>query len=483
MSGAELQQALNETDVARDDIVGNDVARDYIVRDDVVGDDVCAALADGALGDEVTGPAVRQGAAPALGAAGSRRRRRLLLGFGFMAVIGPGLMVMLADTDAGSVVTAGQSGARWGYSLLPLEVGLIPVLYLVMELTVRLGIATGKGHTQLIRECFGQKWATLAVVTLLVSTTGALVTELAGLAGVGLMEGISPSMTVPAAAFVLALVVLAGSYRRVELIGVTLGLFELAFLVAAACSHPNLHAVGSSFLSLGPVGRPAYVAIVAANVGAVIMPWMVFYQQSAVVDKGLRAKDFRAGRVDTAVGAVLTQVVMIAVLVAASATLHVHGRSSGSLGSVQAISAALVPYLGATAGKMAFALGVAGASLVAALVVSLAAAWAFAELTGTRGSLNFRAKQAPWFYGVYIASLVVAAVVTLACSSAVRLSLAVEVGNALLLPIVLGFLLALAAKALPAPYRLRRSQFVATALVVVAVLALNIVLGVGAVGL
>ena len=110
----------------------------------------------------------------------------------FLAAVGPGLMVMLADTDAGSVVTAAQSGASWGYSLLPLEVALIPVLYLVMELTVRLGIATGQGHAELVKDCFGQKWASLSVALLLVSTTGALVTELAGLAGVGLMEGIPP---------------------------------------------------------------------------------------------------------------------------------------------------------------------------------------------------------------------------------------------------------------------------------------------------
>src|ERR1019366_2822333 len=250
----------------------------------------------------------------------SRAHRRRALGLAmFLAAVGPGLMVMLADTDAGSVVTAAQSGARWGYSLLPLEVGLIPVLYLVMELTVRLGIATGKGHAELVKDCFGQKWATLSVVLLLLSTTGALVTELAGLAGVGLMEGIPPRVTVPAAAVFLALVVVSGSYRRVERIGLCLGLFELAFLFAALRAHPSVHAAAASFLSLGPLGKAGYLPLMAANVGAVIMPWMVFYQQAAVVDKGLRRENLRAGRVDTAVGAVITQVVMIAVLVATAA--------------------------------------------------------------------------------------------------------------------------------------------------------------------
>ena len=127
------------------------------------------------------------------------------------------------------------------------------------------------------------------------STTGALVTELAGLAGVGLMEGIPPRVTVPAAAIFLALVVMSGSYRRVERIGLALGLFELAFLFAALRAHPSLHAAAASFVSLGPLGRGGYLALVAANVGAVIMPWMVFYQQAAVVDKGLRRQNLRPG--------------------------------------------------------------------------------------------------------------------------------------------------------------------------------------------
>ena len=417
----------------------------------------------------------------------ARRRHTLVLAM-FLAAVGPGLMVMLADTDAGSVVTAAQSGASWGYSLLPLEVALIPVLYLVMELTVRLGIATGKGHAELVKDCFGRKWAFLSVALLLVSTTGALVTELAGLAGVGLMEGIPPRVTVPAAAVFLARVVMSGRSRR-------LGLFELAFLFAALRAHPSLHAAAASFGSVGPLSRGDYLGLVAANVGAVIMPWMVFYQQAAVVDKGLRRENLRAGRVDTAVGAVVTQVVMIAVLVATAATLNSHShvlgakaagqavRTGGSLTSVQAISAALVPYLGTAAGKLAFGLGMVGAALVAAIVVGLGGGWGFAELTGARRSLNCRATQAPLFYGVYVASLALAAGLTLVCGSPVRLSVAIEVGNALLLPVVLGFLLALAHKALPAPYRLHKVQSTVTLGVVVAVLALNIELGARLVGL
>jgi Mn2+/Fe2+ NRAMP family transporter len=390
-------------------------------------------------------------------------------------------MVMLADTDAGSVVTAAQSGARWGYALLPLQLLLVPVLFLVMELTARLGIATGKGHAQLIRETFGRRWASLSVAALLVSTTGALTTEFAGIAGVGSMVGLSRDIVIPAGAGFLGLIVLSGSYRRVERIGVVLGLFEFAFLVAALRAHPSVSGMAGSLWAREPFGNSSYLSLVAANVGAVVMPWMVFYQQSAIVDKGLGPGDLKAERADTAVGAVITQVIMIAVLVATGSTLFRH--HPGSLDSVQAISAALVPYLGTAGGKLAFALGIAGAALVAGIVVSLAAAWAFAELTGTPGSLNRGARQEPLFYGAYFFSLVVAGALVLASTSLVRLAVAIEVGNALLLPIVLGFLLALAWKTLPPPYRLGRVQNAATVVVMVAVVVMGLAVGANALGL
>ena len=252
-------------------------------------------------------------------------------------------MVMFADTDAGSIITAAQSGASWGYRLLPLELVLIPVLYLVMELTVRLGATTGKGHAEAIRERFGTRWAALSVGTLLVSATGALITEFAGIAAVGAFVGLAPTMTVPLAAAFLLVVVLAGGYRRVELIGLALGSFELAFLAAALLARPKVGSVAASLWSGQPIGNRSYLTLVAANIGAVVMPWMIFYQQGAVVDKGLRDRQIRIARVDTALGAVLTQTVMAAILSVTAATLSGHRRAS--LTSVRQISGALSPYL------------------------------------------------------------------------------------------------------------------------------------------
>ena len=404
----------------------------------------------------------------------SRRGRWLFL----TAAVGPGLMVMLADTDAGSVVTAAQSGARFGYRLLPLEILLIPVLYLVMELTVRLGLTTGKGHAQLIKERFGRGWAAVSVATLLITSVGALVTEFAGIAGVGSIVGVPPQLIVPAAAALLIVVVASGTYRRVELIGIGLGLFEMAFLVAAIRAHPDPGALAGSLVSAQPLGDPGYLALVAANVGAVVMPWMIFYQQAAILDKGMTVRNLRAARVDTAVGAVVTQVIMIAVLVATGASLF--RRHPGSLNTVAQISTALTSSLGAAGGRLAFAMGVAGAALIAALVVSLGAAWAFAEVAGTPRSLNRKFRQEPLFYGVFGGAVVLSAVLVLTSSSLVGLAIAVEILNAMLLPIVLIFLIVLAWTVLPPAYRLRHWERGLLLLVTASVIAMALVVGISA---
>ncbi len=181
----------------------------------------------------------------------------------FLAVFGPGLVVMLADTDVGSIVTAGQSGVQWGYRLLLLQVALIPVLYIVQELTVRLGIFTRRGHGELIRETFGPVWAWISAAGLAVATGGALLTEFSGVAGVGELFGVSRSITLPLAVVCLLSIVLTGSYRRVERAAMMIGLFELAFFGVAWAAHPDLtygravprHSAARSRLSLSGRGQ------------------------------------------------------------------------------------------------------------------------------------------------------------------------------------------------------------------------------------
>ncbi|HEY6962514.1 MAG TPA: divalent metal cation transporter [Gaiellaceae bacterium] len=387
-------------------------------------------------------------------------------------VLGPGLMVMLADTDAGSIATAAQSGARWGYRLLFLQLLLVPVLYVVMELTVRIGVTTGKGHAELIREQFGGAWALVSVGTLVVAAAGALVTEFAGIAGIARLFDIpAAAAVVPAAVFLVWLVV-AGTYRRVEVVGVALGLFELAFVAAALLVHPHAAHVARGLSPVQPYGAPGYLPLVAANIGAVVMPWMVFYQQGAVLNKGLRVRDLRIARLDTALGAVLTQVVMASVLIASAATLHATGKPLVALGD---LAAALAPAVGAPAARIVLAAGVVGAALVASIVVSLALAWAVAEGCGRPRSLADTPRRAPLFYGIYAAAVTGGAALVLFEHSLVRLAVHVEIVNALLLPLVLGFLVALAFRVLPHGYAPARRERFALAGTVGAVVLLGLV--------
>ncbi|MGC9128713.1 MAG: NRAMP family divalent metal transporter, partial [Acidithiobacillus sp.] len=321
------------------------------------------------------------------------------------------------------------------------------------ELTVRLGIFTGKGHGELIRERFGGGWAYLSVAGLSIATTGALLTEFSGMAGVSELYGLPRGVGIALAAAALLLIVWTGSYRRVERIALILGLFELVFFAIAIVSHPNLGQMGRDFLEI-PVGNRHYMMLVAANIGAVIMPWMVFYQQSAVADKGLQPEQYREARWDTAFGAIVTQSIMAAVLVAVAATIALRNPNA-PLNTVQQLSEAIVPFLGSTWGYLVFSVGIVGAGMVAAIVASLAGAWGWGEVTGFRHSLEYHPREAPWFYGTYTFIVLAGALAVALIPNLVALDIAVEVMNALLLPLVLGFLVALAIHALPPEHRLR----------------------------
>ncbi len=381
----------------------------------------------------------------------SPRSRRSRLPF--LAVLGPGIVVMLADTEVGSIITASQSGVAWGYRLLLLQFILIPILYVVQELTVRLGIFTGKGHGELIRDTFGKGWAWLSAGGLAVATVGALLSEFSGVAGVGELYGIPRAVTLTLAVVFLLVVAFTGSYRRVERVAIALGLFELVFFVIAFVSRPDVDQIAAQTFQPA-LGNPGYLYLVAANIGAVIMPWMIFYQQSAVADKRLTPADFKYARWDTAIGAIVTQLVMAAVLISTAATIGRHNPNA-SLDTVGDITAALTPYLGVAMGKLVFGAGVLGAGLVAAIVASLALAWGLGEVAGYRRSLEDHPLRARWFYGVYAACLILGAVLVGVVPNLVILNIAVEVMNALLLPLVLGFLVMLGLKALPPQVRLR----------------------------
>ena len=370
-----------------------------------------------------------------------------------LSAMGPGIVVMLADTDAGSIITAAQTGAQWGYKLIGLMLILIPILYIVQELTTRIGIVTKKGHGELIEETFGKGWAWLSVCTLFVSTIGALITEFSGIMGVGLLFGVSKWITVPLAVAALILLSVTGKYKVVERVAIVVGAFELVFIPAMIFAKPDYTSVMMSLVGGQPLNSSAYWLMISANVGAVIMPWMVFYQQGAVVDKGLTEKNLKASRIDTIFGSIITQLICCVVIIAVAATIGMKDPNA-SLNTVQQISQALTPFLGEATGKILFAVGLTGAALVAAIVVTLASSWGFGEIFKKPSSLNCKWSEAPAFYIFYSTLLIIAGIIVLSGIPLVPLTLGVEILNTVLLPIVLGFLIALAWKVLPKKHAL-----------------------------
>lgn len=357
----------------------------------------------------------------------------------FLAVAGPGMVVAFADTEAGSITTAATSGAQFGMKLILLQTLLIVPLFVVQEMTVRLGTVTGKGHARLIREHYGLGWAWVSLGTMLVTNVAALVTEFAGIAGAAAIFGINPSLLVGAAAVLLLVVIFSGTYKRAELIALSLCLLELLFIPAAFAAHPHAGSIiRQGLLGAQPLGDRAYLLLIASNIGAVIMPWMIFYQQSATVDKGLKVRDLNHARLDTALGAVATQIIMIAIVVTAAATLYAHHIQVSDAAHA---AVALQPLAGKTAG-VAFGAGLIGASLLGAFVVSLATAWAFGEAFNWPCSLNDSCFKARRFYGLYGACVVIAAAFVLIPNlPLIRITVYVEAFNGFVLPIVLGFLL------------------------------------------
>ncbi|GHP13806.1 hypothetical protein YK48G_12310 [Lentilactobacillus fungorum] len=371
----------------------------------------------------------------------------------WLKVWGPGLIVMLADTDAGCLITAAQSGAQWGYAMVLPQLLLIPILYMAQEMTVRLGIVTGKGHGALIRENFGKGWAWLSAGTLAVSAVGALLTEFVGIAGVGELFGISKWLTIPVATVLLIAVAFTGSYRRTEKIGVIVGLAELAFIGAIFFIHPRIGEMAQGLVTI-PWQHASYIYLVAANVGAVIMPWMIFYQQSAVVDKQLNKAAIKKAKHDTLIGTFLTQGIMILFVVVFAATIGRTG-SHRALGSVGDLASALGPFIGSAPAKILIGVSIMGGALVAALVVALAGTWGITEVLGWGHNLNEKlSKKSAGFYTIYILAHVIGAVLVLANVEMVQMAVFVQVLNAVMLPIVLGLLLMLEAKALPKRYRM-----------------------------
>src|SRR5271165_4539244 len=345
-----------------------------------------------------------------LKARSAKRSLRLL-----WLLVGPGVLVMLGENDGPSMVSYATTGATYGVGFfVPFILLTFLMAFAVQEMTVRLGAATHRGHAELIFERFGPFWGYFAMGDLVFGNVLTLVTEFIAIQAGGLYFGVPPLVSV---SICVALVVASLAFRRYatwERTVMALAVFNLLFIPAALFAHPDgaalVHAIGTWSPLKGGV-TAAFVTLILANIGATVTPWMIFFQQSAVVDKGLTTADLGEGRLDTAIGAVLAAIAAIATLVAA-APLFENNVDVSKFASGADFATALRPYLGSV-GATLFALGMIEAGVVAAMTISASSAYAMGETARERHSLNLDFSQGWLFYGAAIASTVVAAAIVL----------------------------------------------------------------------
>jgi Mn2+/Fe2+ NRAMP family transporter len=357
----------------------------------------------------------------------------------FLMVFGPGLIVMVADNDAGAVSTYTQAGAQYGLHLMWVLLFLLPVTYFVQEMVARLGIATGKGHAAMIFERFGRFWGIFSLADLLLVNFLTMVTEFAAINLAMSMLGISPYIAVPVAAAALIIIVVTGSYRRWERMTIFLCLLDLAWVALAIRTGTSAKdvALNTVIPGLPPGGiTSSLMFLIVAIVGTTIAPWQLFFQQSCVADKRLRFSQLRWERLDTFIGAII--------VITVAGCMMLVGNAARMKGINYTDPAQMAHFLGqfwGPVGRGAILLLMVNAALLGTTAISLSSSWAWSEVKGVPHSLNLKFKDAPGFYGFYIAAVSAAAAIVLIPRAPLQLIiLSVQVLAGIMLPSAIIFL-------------------------------------------
>jgi NRAMP (natural resistance-associated macrophage protein)-like metal ion transporter len=361
-----------------------------------------------------------------------------------LAVIGPGFITANVDNDAGGIATYSVAGAQFGYSLLWTMIPITIALVIIQEMSSRMGAVTGKGLSDLIREEFGFRVTFWLMLALVITNFGNIMAEFAGVASSLELFGVSKYIIVPLAALLVWALVVHGTYATVEKIFLSASLFYIAYIVSGVLARPDWKAA-----ALSTVTQPAsvgfrnygYLSMVIGLVGTTIAPWMQFYLQASIVEKGVTARQYRASRLDVIIGCLFAAVVAWFIVVACAATLHAAGNYSIETGADAAV--ALRPLAGEYA-YLLFAAGLFNASLFAASILPISTAYAVCEGLGFESGLDKRFDEAPAFYWLYTALIVLGAGVLLVPRFPLfRVMVLSQVANGVLLPFVLIFVLLL----------------------------------------
>lgn len=359
----------------------------------------------------------------------------------FLLVLGPGFITANVDNDPGGILTYSQAGAKFGYLLLWTLVPTTIALIVIQEMVARMGAVTGKGLSDLIREEFGFRVTFFAMLVLGLADFGNIIAEFAGLAeGMGVL-GVTRYIAVPIGALLIWLLVVRGTYRPVERVLIGLSLIYFTYAVSAFLAHPQWHEAMVKTIIPSFSGSRDYLIMVIGLIGTTITPWMQFYLQASVVEKGIGKKEYALSRWDVIVGCIITDVVAFFIVVACAATLHVSGHRD--LHDAAEAAMALRPLAGKYA-SLLFVVGLVNASLLSAAILPLATAYNICEGLGFESGVDRRFSEAKVFYGLYTALIVAGAgFVLLPHLPLLKFILLSQVANGILLPVVLTFILLL----------------------------------------
>lgn len=359
------------------------------------------------------------------------RRRRLI---GLLAILGPGMITANAGNDAGGIATFASVGAEYGYRLLWILAPIAISLGLVQEMCARMGAVTGKGLADLIRERFGVRWTALVMLALLVANGGVTVSEFVGVAAATEIFGIPRYVSVPLSAIAIWWLIVKGNYHRIERVFLLMSLVFLGYVVSAFLARPDWGTVAVELVRPSFSVHPAYLFTVVAVIGTTISPYMQVYVQSSVVDKGVTPQDYARTRIDVWVGTIFAILIVFFIVISTAATLHKHNIRIESAGDA---ARALQPLAGAYAEAL-FAIGLFGASMLAAGVLPLATAYSVSEALGFEKGVSRSFRDAPIFLGVFTFLVAFgAAVAVIPELPIMRVLLVTQVINGILLPIVL----------------------------------------------
>ena len=352
----------------------------------------------------------------------------------FLSVMGPGIITANVDNDAGGITTYSLAGSQFGYDLVWLFIPMIIALAIIQEMGVRMGVVSGKGLADLIREKVGLKLTFVMMIALLAANIGNILAEFSGIAVSSGIFGVPKFIALPIAALFVWLLVVKGTYKSVEKVFLLASLVYLSYIVAGYLSQPNWALAAHNVIVPQISLNTAYITMVIGLVGTTIAPWMMFYIQSSVVEKGITLKNLKYSKIDAVLGAIVVNVVAFFIVIACAATINANGIQ---VNNVADVSTALVPLAGQYA-SLLFAFGFLNASLFAASILPLSTAYYVCESLGFEAGVSKSFREAPIFHGLYL-GLIILAVIIIMMPNVPLLSILYlsQVANGILLPFLL----------------------------------------------